>query len=124
MKSNSRKIHVLTRTAIAALVIVALLAPAAGAQVFYMYPGAPPVKKNEPAVGATIAFGDNLFRILGYGRFNVNKVSDIGVEVLTEGRRAPAHVDRNVVDFAHQDTHEFVLRSLRLCVQAAERAAS
>ena len=84
MKSNSRKIHLLTRAAIAALVIVALLAPAAGAQVFYMYPGAPPVKKNEPAVGATIAFGDDLFRILGYGRFNVNNVSDIGVEVLTD----------------------------------------
>jgi hypothetical protein len=84
MISNSRKIHALTRAAIAAVVIVALLAPAVGAQVFYMYPGAPPVKKDEPAVGATIAFGDDLFRILGYGRFNINNVSDIGVELLTD----------------------------------------
>lgn len=74
----------LSRAAVAAAVIVALLSPAVSAQVFYTYPGAPPVEKNEPAVGATIAFGDHLFRLLGYGRFNVNSVSDIGIELLTD----------------------------------------
>jgi hypothetical protein len=64
--------------------IVVFLAPTAGAQVFYAYPGAPPVKKDQPAVGATIGFGDDLFRMLGYGRFNVSEVSDLGIEIVVD----------------------------------------
>jgi len=71
-------------SAVAAVLLIAFVAPQAGAQVFYMYPGAPPVKQDQPAVGLTVGFGDNLFRTVGYGRFNVNKSSDIGVEIVLD----------------------------------------
>jgi hypothetical protein len=71
--------------AIAAMVVLgATIVPEAAAQVYHMYPGAPPVKKDAPALGITIGFGDELFRTLGYGRFNVNSVSDIGIELVMD----------------------------------------
>jgi hypothetical protein len=71
-----------TRLYLVAAVLVASLASAADAQVFYAYPGAPPTRPDHPAAGADIGFGDELFRLLGYGRFNVNSVSDLGIELL------------------------------------------
>lgn len=56
----------------------------AGAQVYYQHPGAPAVSDAEPAVGATFALGDDLIRLLGYGRFNVTEESDFGLEVLLD----------------------------------------
>lgn len=52
------------------------------AQVFYEYPGAPVVPEVKPAVGSYIAVGDNLFRMGGYGRFNVTRYADMGLELL------------------------------------------
>jgi hypothetical protein len=80
--------------AVAAAAIVALLASAAGAQVFYMYPGAPPVKADQPAAGVNIGFGDNLFRTLGYGRFNVNSASDIGIELVFDNTDTAVETDK------------------------------
>lgn len=65
------------------IAVFATLGTAVGAdaQVFHQYPGAPIVTDTQPAVGATFGFGDNLVRLLGYGRFNVSEVSDFGIEV-------------------------------------------
>lgn len=82
-----------TRVVTAAAVLVALLAPAVGAQVFYSYPGAPPAKPNQPAAGADMGFGDELLRLLGYGRFNVNSVSDLGVELLFDNTDSRVEAD-------------------------------
>jgi hypothetical protein len=75
-------------TAICAITAIVVLGgtmvPQAHAQVYHMYPGAPSVKKDAPALGVTIGFGDELFRTLGYGRFNVNSVSDIGIELIMD----------------------------------------
>jgi hypothetical protein len=67
---------------VAAAALVAALAPVSAAQVFYAYPGARAVAADQPALGANAGFGSDLFRILGYGRFNVNAVSDLGIELL------------------------------------------
>ena len=83
-----------TRVMMAAVALVAVLAPMTGAQVFYTYPGAPPVKPDQPALGANIGFGSDLFRILGYGRFNVNSASDLGIELIFD--KADTPVDANV----------------------------
>jgi hypothetical protein len=83
-KQELKAVRVFARAFVGAMAIVALLASFAGAQVYYMYPGAPPVKKDEPAVGVNIGFGDKLFRTLGYGRFNVNSRSDLGIEVTAD----------------------------------------
>lgn len=56
----------------------------AHAQVFYLYPGAPPVGDTEPALGTTLGFGDDIVRIVGYGRFNVSELSDLGIEVVLD----------------------------------------
>jgi hypothetical protein len=79
---------------IAVATIAALLAPAAVAQVFYSYPGAPPARSDQPALGANAGFGDDLFRLVGYGRFNVNTVSDIGLELIFDHADTP--VESNV----------------------------
>lgn len=63
----------------------AVLAGAAGpatAQVFYQYPGAPPVTETQPALGGAIGFGDDLVRLVGYGRFDVSELSDLGIELV------------------------------------------
>jgi len=52
------------------------------AQVFYQYPGARAVTREDAALGGTIGFGDDLVRLLGYGRFNINPVSDLGLELV------------------------------------------
>ena len=70
--------------AFAAFMAAMSLAGPTRAQVFYTYPGAPPVKDLEPAVGANLGLGDNLLRIVGYGRFNINKVSDVGIEIVLD----------------------------------------
>lgn len=79
--------------AIAAALMAA--AGAADAQVFYLYPGAPPVADTQPALGGDIGFGDNLFRMLGYGRFNVTQESDLGVEVLIDNIDRGPYNDSN-----------------------------
>ncbi len=66
--------------AIVALASVALPGRSA-AQVLYSFPGARPVPDSSPALGATVGFGDHFFRLLGFGRFNVSRVSDLGFEI-------------------------------------------
>jgi len=68
---------------IAAAVALSAVGPgAARAQVFYLYPGAPPVTRDDAALGGTVGFGDHLVRLLGYGRFNINPVADLGLEIV------------------------------------------
>lgn len=72
---------------IAAVTIALFLSLAGGAkaQVFYTYPGATIVQGQNVASGATIGFGDrDLFRVLGYLRFNISEVSDLGVELVLD----------------------------------------
>lgn len=59
-------------------------AGAANAQVYHQYPGAPVVGDQEPAVGATFGFGEDLIRVLGYGRFNASDVADLGLEIVID----------------------------------------
>jgi hypothetical protein len=76
-----------TRAIFLAALLTILGASVAGAQVYYMYPGAPPVTDAEPALGATVGLADNLLRLLGYGRFNVSTKSDIGFEIVVDDHR-------------------------------------
>lgn len=64
------------------LILLTIPSEKAGAQVFYQFPGAPVVTDEHPAIGPAIAIGDNLFRINGYGRFNVTSHMDMGLEVV------------------------------------------
>jgi hypothetical protein len=64
------------------LFVLAMTAGRADAQVFYAYPGAPVVTDEQPAIGPYIAIGDDLFRMGGYGRFNVSQHMDIGLELV------------------------------------------
>jgi hypothetical protein len=67
------------------LIATSLCAPvAARAQVFHQIPGAPPVSETQPALGATVGFGEDLIRVVGYGRFNVSELSDLGVELVLD----------------------------------------
>lgn len=73
--------------AIVTLCIIGAALPAlfpsnADAQVFYAYPGAPVVSDEQPAIGPFIAIGDDLFRLAGYGRFNVTNQMDMGLELV------------------------------------------
>jgi hypothetical protein len=68
----------------AAAVLMAGFPRAGRAQVFYLYPGAPPVASDQAALGGTVGFGDNLLRLLGYGRFNINPVADLGLEIVLD----------------------------------------
>ena len=77
MMARTRTLHA---AALCALLLV-LGVSSASAQVYYMYPGAPPVPDTDPAIGATVGFADNLFRILGFGRFNMAPKFDIGFEI-------------------------------------------
>lgn len=70
--------------AVLAVALTTAAASPAVAQIYHAYPGAPAVEKDAPALGVTVGFGDDLFRTLGFGRFNVNDVSDIGVEVVAD----------------------------------------
>ena len=65
-------------------VSVAVVAGPALAQVYYTFPGAPVVKKDEANVGTQIGFSDALTRILGYGRVNVSEFGDAGLEVVID----------------------------------------
>jgi hypothetical protein len=58
--------------------------PETAAQVYYLYPGAPVVEETEPAIGTVFGIGDNLIRLLGYGRFNVNDIVDLGLELVLD----------------------------------------
>jgi len=81
-----------------AAALVAVMAASAAAQVYYIYPSAPPVKADQPAVGADVGFGDNefgydLFRIVGHGRFNVMSTSDLGIELIFDNTDTPVEAD-------------------------------
>ena len=70
----------------AAVILVAVMTAVspARAQVFHSYPGAPVVKDTEPAAGAALGIGDDLLRIIGYARFNVNANTDFGLELVLD----------------------------------------
>lgn len=86
----ARTVALLVSTAV---VFMVGFAPGAIAQVFYAYPGAPPTRPDQPALGGNVGFGDDLFRIVGYGRFNVNSVSDLGIELLFDNSDTPVDTD-------------------------------
>ncbi len=69
---------------LAALALLAAFAAGAHAQVFYSMPGARPVPDDSPVLGVALGFGDDLFRVVGFGRFNASQNSDIGLEVIYE----------------------------------------
>ena len=72
-------------TALATVVTTMLcVASVVNAQVYYAYPGAPPVQENAPALGVTLGFGDDLFRAVGFGRFNINNYADLGLELVLD----------------------------------------
>lgn len=64
--------------------LLALLPVAAPAQVFYSAPGARPVSDDSPALGLAVGFGDDLFRLVWFGRFNASRASDLGLEIVYE----------------------------------------
>ncbi|HEX5131006.1 MAG TPA: hypothetical protein VFX92_00815 [Candidatus Krumholzibacteria bacterium] len=71
------------RSSLAVLIFVAAsvcLGSRAGAQVFYSMPGARPVSDASPALGLAAGFGDNVFRLSGFGRFNASPSADFGLE--------------------------------------------
>ncbi|MBI4720156.1 MAG: hypothetical protein HY770_02795 [Chitinivibrionia bacterium] len=72
----------IVRPALLGLLILALPAAHAGAQVFYAHPGAPVVTDEQPVIGPYIAIGDDLFRASGFGRFNVMQNMDMGLELV------------------------------------------
>ncbi len=88
VKGNMRreKRRGLSRWAALATVVTTMLcvAPVVNAQVYYAYPGAPPVQENAPALGVTLGFGDDLFRAVGFGRFNINNYADLGLELVLD----------------------------------------
>jgi len=70
-----------------AAAIALLGAGAAGAQVFYQYPAAPVVTDSEPAAGGIFGIGENsLLRFLGYGRFDINRSFDMGLELVVDNQ--------------------------------------
>jgi len=68
----------------ASLLGCALFVTNSHAQVYYSFPGATVIEKDFADVGTAIGFGDNVTRLLGYGRFNVSQVSDLGLEVVMD----------------------------------------
>jgi hypothetical protein len=68
---------------LAALVV---LSTQAQAQVFYEFPGAPVTKEHEPVLGPYIAIGDDLVRLGAYGRFNVTRLTDLGLELVFDNQ--------------------------------------
>jgi hypothetical protein len=73
----------LRRFSLTIWLLTAVLPGAAAAQVFYAYPGAPPVETMKVEAGGYLAVGDNdLFRVGGFGRWGLGSYIDIGVEVL------------------------------------------
>lgn len=91
---------------LAVFALVAALPAAARAQVFYAAPGARPVSDASPALGLALGIGDELFRLVGFGRFNAASSSDIGLEVVYEDLdAAPGSEDQNRfgggADFRH-----------------------
>jgi hypothetical protein len=69
---------------VVAAALIAVAPRLARAQVYYLYPGAPAVTRDDAALGGTVGFGDHLVRLLGYGRFNINPVADLGLEVVLD----------------------------------------
>ena len=65
-----------------ALILLGTMFSNASAQVFYMYPGAPVVPDSAPALGTCLGIGDDMLRINGYGRFNISKNMDMGLELV------------------------------------------
>lgn len=77
----------MTHTPIRILTAIALLTAlpiAAQAQVFYSIPGARPVSDASPVLGLALGVGDEMFRLVGFGRFNASASSDLGLEVAYE----------------------------------------
>ncbi len=68
------------------MAMVLVLAPlnAARAQVFYSMPGARPARDDSPILGLTVGLGEDLFRLVGFGRFNASRSADIGLEITYE----------------------------------------
>jgi len=64
------------------LAAIVMAATSAAAQVYHQFPGAPVTAGGQVNVGPYLAFGDNLFRLGGYGRFNLNRRMDVGLEVV------------------------------------------
>jgi hypothetical protein len=81
----------LTRPILAALAVTAIVvfvaAGPVGAQVFYQYPEAPVVTDSQPAAGGIFGVGENsLLRFLGYGRFDINRSFDLGLELVLDNQ--------------------------------------
>jgi hypothetical protein len=74
--------RVATLTVLTALLALPLTA---AAQVFYVYPDAPPVETRHLDGGGYLAFGENeLVRLSGYGRTGVARWVDVGAEFLLD----------------------------------------
>lgn len=78
---------------VSSVAAILMAASPANSQVFYSYPGAAVVKDAEPAAGAALGIGDDLLRILGYMRFNVNATTDFGLELVLDHWDGPFGVD-------------------------------
>ncbi|MFH1755784.1 MAG: hypothetical protein ABIA59_08795 [Candidatus Latescibacterota bacterium] len=82
-----------------AMVTVSLLLLSSGAfaQVFYPYPAAPVVEENTPVFGPAIGIGDDLFRIIGFARFNISVPMDFGLEIVMDRFDTKEYVDNRLV---------------------------
>jgi len=70
---------------IVAIAVATFAAGGASAQVFYQYPQAPVVTDSEPAAGGVFGIGENdLLRFLGFGRFDINRSMDLGLELVVD----------------------------------------
>ncbi len=84
MGRSAKRRAVLRFPAVLILLVMICVVSAAHAQVFHSYPGAPVVKDTESAAGAALGIGDDLLRMIGYARFNVNANTDFGLELVLD----------------------------------------
>lgn len=68
------------RKSVLAAAVLFLLNTPSYAQVYHLFPGAPVVSAGEVEVGPYLSIGDNLVRMGGFARFNLNKHIDVGLE--------------------------------------------
>jgi hypothetical protein len=90
----------------AALALAVALPGVPRAHVFYSMPGARPVSDASPVLGMALGVGDNVTRLVGFGRFNAATTSDIGIELVFEsydtGRGSDdEHLYGAGIDFKH-----------------------
>lgn len=76
-----------------AALLLGVLPVVAHAQVFYSMPGARPVPDESPVLGMALGIGDNLFRLVGFGRFNAARTADLGLEIVYEDLDTGAGAD-------------------------------